>query len=100
MDHGMLSASPAFVVWADVAAAAVADAGIPVIEGDLELADRKRRCDGDAVLRLGLLLSRRRAHGELPGRDHHHVRATGAIPELGDGALHAPDLGRGDKPLL
>src|SRR5215468_1077242 len=93
MNHGMPSASPAFVARTDVVAAAVADAGVPVIEGDLELAGRKRRRDRDAVLRLGLLLGGWRAHGELAGGNNHHVWTAGAVLEFGDSAPHAPDFG-------
>jgi hypothetical protein len=99
MDYGMPSASPAFIVRADIVAAAVADACVPVIEGDLELADRKWCRDGDTVLRFGLLLGWRRAHGELAGGNDHHVRTAGAVLEFGDAARHAPDFGRRGKAL-
>src|SRR5689334_3093482 len=100
MDHRVTPTSPAFIIWTDIVAAAVADASIPVVESDLELADCKWRRDGDTVLRLGLLLGRRRAHGEIAGRNDHHVRTVGAVLEFSDGTRHAPDFGIGPEPHL
>src|SRR5262249_24321040 len=61
-------------------ASADRDAGIPVVECQLEFGDRERRGDPDLVLtvlvHVAAFLARGRAHHELAWRNHDHDRTV------------------------
>src|SRR5262249_7418358 len=65
-----------------VTAAAIGDAGFPFVEFDLVFAECERR-HADAVLRFrpAIKFLSRRAHGELPRGDVHHLRTLRAVLE-------------------
>src|SRR5262249_22699724 len=85
VDRRALASTPTLVGRLVAVAAAVGDTGVPFIESNGEAADRERRSDRDAHLRLvavPLWLIRGRTHGEAAGRHHHHLGACRAVLEV------------------
>src|SRR4029453_16431498 len=79
VDHRAPPVSPALVPWL-IGAPAKADAGVPLLERDLEPRDREALSDGDPMLRL-LLRLLGRAHHELTRWHDYHLGAVGTFPE-------------------
>jgi len=85
IDYRPLAAAPIQIGRLVTVAAAVSDASIPFVEAHRESAHREGLRKRHTMLRTfefsAALFAFRRAHGEDPRRDHHHLGALAAILE-------------------